>query len=257
MYFVDPKFTKIIYEIDELKNKLAKLIVERDSLIYHVCKNLKIDYMLKIGSLEYKLLKIQNDILISKRKLEIIKDKLSSNEELDFSYVEEKIKLEFSEFEKIENKMLEDIDISIDLSMSDIIDGENLKNLNDIYYKLQLIYNPILNINIEDDEIYKKIEKAYRTGKIKKLEAFAKDVNSELLIDEIETLEKIKKRYETLISENNRILVKIKNTFPYNQKNMLENENLIRRKKTEINDKIYLSESELDNLKKEISIIKN
>ena len=48
-----------------------------------------------------------------------------------------------------------------------------------------------------------------------------------------------------------KIITKIKNNFPYNQKNLLENESLCRRKKNDINDLIYINEQELDLLIKE------
>lgn len=78
-----------------------------------------------------------------------------------------------------------------------------------------------------------------------------KDTKENPVIDEIENLEKFKKRYEEIIRENNAIITKIKNNFPYNQKNLLENESLCRRKKNDINDLIYMNEQELDLLIKE------
>ena len=93
--------------------------------------------MLKIGSLEYKLFKVQNENLIIKRKIEIIKDEISSGKEFDVENINKKVKVEFSEFEKIEKNMLEDIDISIDLSMSEILDSEEIEKINTIYLELQ------------------------------------------------------------------------------------------------------------------------
>ena len=252
MYILDPKFAMLIYEINNLKIKVAEKIVERDSLIYHTCKNLKIDYMLKIGSLEYKLLKIQNEILIAKRKIEILKDKHKNKENIDIDVEEinKKIEIEFLEFNKIEKNMLEDIDIAIDLSMSDILDNEQIHKINEIYLKLQSRCNPIFNTEYDDNN-FKKIEKLYKLGNIKKLESMLKDEQGNPVIDEIENLEKFKKRYEEIIRENNAIITKIKNNFPYNQKNLLENESLCRRKKNDINDLIYMNEQELDLLIKE------
>ena len=76
-----------------------------------------------------------------------------------------------------------------------------------------------------------------------------------MVIDDIENLEKIRKRYNDIIKENARIITKIKNTFPYNQKNLLDNENLTRRKKNEINDLIYFNENELAKLKRKFEDI--
>lgn len=165
MYILDPKFAMLIYEINNLKIKVAEKIVERDSLIYHTCKNLKIDYMLKIGSLEYKLLKIQNEILIAKRKIEILKDKHKNKENIDIDVEEinKKIEIEFLEFNKIEKNMLEDIDIAIDLSMSDILDNEQIHKINEIYLKLQSRCNPIFNTEYDDNN-FKKLKNYINWG---------------------------------------------------------------------------------------------
>ena len=146
--------------------------------------------------------------------------------------------------------MLEDIDIAIDLSMSDILDNEQIHKINEIYLKLQSRCNPIFNTEYDDNN-FKKIEKLYKLGNIKKLESMLKDTKENPVIDEIENLEKFKKRYEEIIRENNAIITKIKNNFPYNQKNLLENESLCRRKENDINDLIYINEQELDLLIKE------
>ena len=44
MVVVSPEFAKLVAVTNESKEKLCKLIVERESLVFHVCKNLKIDY---------------------------------------------------------------------------------------------------------------------------------------------------------------------------------------------------------------------
>ena len=55
----------------------------------------------------------------------------------------------------------------------------------------------------------------------------------------MEMLEKLKARYDILIKENQKVITKIKTSFPYNQKIMLEDENLYRRKKDLLNEKIF------------------
>lgn len=41
--------------IQELKKTLEELIFERDHLRFVICKNLKTEYVLKFGSLEYRI----------------------------------------------------------------------------------------------------------------------------------------------------------------------------------------------------------
>ena len=65
-------------------------------------------------------------------------------------------------------------------------------------------------------------------------------------------LEKLKIRYDILIKENQKVITKIKTSFPYNQKGMLEDESLYRRKKDSLNEKIFSVTDENENIKKQI-----
>ena len=58
--------------IQELKKILEELIFERDHLKYVICKNLKTEYVLKFGSLEYRIYKAYCEYLRLRRKRELI-----------------------------------------------------------------------------------------------------------------------------------------------------------------------------------------
>ena len=68
MVIIHPEYALLLVEINDLKNEIANLIVERDWLICYACKEVRIDYTLKIGSLEYKLYLIEK--LLKQRKME-------------------------------------------------------------------------------------------------------------------------------------------------------------------------------------------
>lgn len=261
MVVINPEFAKLVAVTNESKEKLCKLIVERESLVFHVCKNLKIDYMLKVGALEYNLMKAQNDILKNKRLVELYNqniNELKNEDEEKRKYIENKInkqiEIEFLEFKKIEKKQLEDIDIAIDLSMTNLLEKEELDELNEIYTKLQGALNPALKLKskIQDDELFTTIEKLYKKGNIKKLRKIAEEYVEEPVVDELENLEKLNNRYGMLIKENQKVITKIKASFPYNQKLMLEDENLYRRKKDSLNEKIYSIVEENEKIESQI-----
>ena len=257
MVVISPEFAKLVAVTNESKEKLCKLIVERESLVFHICKNLKIDYMLKVASLEYNLMKIQNEVLKNKRLLELYeqnKDNLENDREKIENKINKQIEIEFLEFKKIEKKQLEDIDIAIDLSMTNLLEKEEIEELNGAYLKLQRVLNPALKLKskIQDDELFATVEKLYKKGNIKKIKRIAEEYIEEPVVDEIDNLEKLKNRYDILIKENQKVITKIKTSFPYNQKIMLEDENLYRRKKDTLNEKIFSVTEENENIKKEL-----
>jgi DNA-binding XRE family transcriptional regulator len=244
---VNPEFIKLIKETNSLKEMLCHKIVERESLIIHECKNMKLEYMLRIGNLEYDLMKKQNELLVLKRIKELEKTKKYSQEE-----IAKKVEIEFSEFKVMEKKLLNDIDIAIDLSMTNLLGDNEIKRLNDVYYKLQLILNPDLKLTSseKEDELFECAKKSYKKGNVKKLEKILEGYKDETIVDEYENLSKLRNRYSLLIEENQKIITKIKMSFPYNQKDTLQDNNLLRRKKDEINSKIYAYDEEIKKIKK-------
>ena len=96
-----------------------------------------------------------------------------------------------------------------------------------------------MEISDEKDKLYKKIEKYYQKGNYKKLHKLAENYDEEnILQDEISNLKKLKDKYIDIINQNKKEIRKIKNSFPYNQKVILEDENLYRRKKDNLNKEI-------------------
>ena len=257
MVVVSPEFAKLVAVTNESKEKLCKLIVERESLVFHVCKNLKVDYMLKVASLEYNLMKIQNEVLKNKRLIELYKqnlEELKIDKEKTEEKINKKVEIEFLGFQKIEKKQLEDIDIAIDLSMTNLLEKDEIEELNGYYLKLQRVLNPALKLKskIQDDELFDSVEKLYKKGNIKKLKRIAEEYIEEPVVDELDNLEKLKSRYDILIKENQKVITKIKTSFPYNQKVMLEDENLYRRKKDSLNEKIFTITEENEKIKKDL-----
>ena len=206
MVVVSPEFAKLVAVTNESKEKLCKLIVERESLVFHICKNLKVDYMLKVASLEYNLMKIQNEVLKNKRLIELYKqniEELKIDREKTEEKINKKVEIEFLEFQKIEKKQLEDIDIAIDLSMTNLLEKDEIDELNELYFKLQMALNPALKLKskIQDDELFCSVEKLYKKGNIKKLRKIAEEYIEEPVVDELDNLEKLRSRYEILIKE--------------------------------------------------------
>lgn len=50
-----PEDKKLREKLKELKKTLEDIVLERDNLYYVVCENIKTQYMLIFGSLEYKV----------------------------------------------------------------------------------------------------------------------------------------------------------------------------------------------------------
>lgn len=70
-----PDFQKLKEEIEKLRTELSILVLERDELRFVICKNIEMEYVLKIGGLEYQAYEAECTFLRLKRKVELIQAK--------------------------------------------------------------------------------------------------------------------------------------------------------------------------------------
>lgn len=255
MVIVHPEYAMLILEVNDLKDQIANLIVERDMLNYYVCRDMEVKYMLKIGALEYKLIVAGNNYEKAVRKLEIIGERMAKKMPLNMTTIERKIKSEFKDKNEFEASMSEDIDFAIEMTSMDYFDDDILDEMNVAYLKLQKLYNPVFELSESDEKekMYKKIESYYKKGNCKKLCKLAEKYDErDIVQDEIAILKRLGKKYIDILHKVQREVRKIKNSFPYNQKLILEDENLCRRKKDSLNREIADVNLEIRKIEKKI-----
>lgn len=258
MVVIHPEYALLILEVNDLKDQIANLIVERDMLVNYLCKDLEIDYMLKIGSLEYKLIVAENNYQKNLKKMEMIREKQEQNKAININSIEKKIKEEFKKQTKVEQNMLESLDFAIEMSSLELFDYDMVEEMNADYFKLQKLYNPIFDLDNseEKNKMYQKIEKYYQKGNHKKIQKMAEKYDpDEIFQDEILNLKKIREKYIEILKNYKKQIRKIKNGFPYNQRRILDDENLYRRKKENINKKIIDINIENKKIEKKINAI--
>ena len=64
-----PDLQKLKDEVEKLRTELSMLMLEYDELRFVICKNIETEYMLKLGSLEYKAYEAQCVVMRLKRKV--------------------------------------------------------------------------------------------------------------------------------------------------------------------------------------------
>ena len=170
MLVVHPEYAYLILDLNDLKEEIADLIVERDLLLNFVCIEVQMDYMLKIGALEYKLLVCGNQYKKNLRRLELIEEKLSKKQKVNMTTINRKINTEFKEKTVFEEKLSKRIDLAIEAAGLELNDYDKIEEMNVDYFKLQKLYNPIFDLEYseEKEKFYQKIEKYYEKCNYKK-----------------------------------------------------------------------------------------
>ncbi len=83
------------------------LVLERDDLLHHECRNIEMAYMLAVGGLEYRAYETECAILRLKRKLELIRAKRNRQEKVVLSGIEEVLDADFAEYRARLNEQIE------------------------------------------------------------------------------------------------------------------------------------------------------
>lgn len=255
---ISSEYLKLIEEVKQLKEDIASLYEEKDELVYHICKNIETEYMSKIGVLEYKLYEFQCKILRIKRKIELYQLKINMQEKPNEKEIEEKLDIEYKEYEKKLNKMSNDLQDALNRKNYGILSEKNSKELKSIYRKLIKKLHP--DLNKENSEKSKnlllQVTRAYENGDLetlKNLELLTDEImeKENIEIGELDELKQSKEKYKIIINELLESIKKIKDSFPYNKKDFLNNDILVQKRKSELKKEMEMCKevySDLENI---------
>lgn len=256
---LDPEYENLIIEVNKLKEKVAEKIAERDMLAFHVIPDIEAKYMNKIGVLENDAFIANLKLVKANRKLELYKERIKLKAPINDKEIENQLNIEFDEIEEEYNELQEEVFLDVDDDFTDKVTEELLKLLNVIYKNLIKRLSPLINFDNTriDNQLYELLEKSYREldlSMMTKLQTICEQVkaDSSLAIGDVKTLEKAKSKYLDLISENEEIILHIKSSDSFEKKRILDDENLVRKTKKEINEEINQIEEETKKVEKEL-----
>lgn len=240
---IHPEYEALKTEIKRLAGDISALFEERDELIFHICKNIEADYMLKIGSFEYKAYELQVQILRIKRKIELIQAKINRGEIVFLPEIELQLEKEYAQYRKSLEEMMQQIEGALSRNKGNYLSAEKVSELKKIYRSIVKKLHPDLHPDITDSqkELFVKAISAYENGDLDSLRTI------DLLISEADFqsidkscgIDELKKKRDSLASVANGIsaqIEKIKTSFPYNQKEFLANPRKVENKQEELRE---------------------
>ena len=206
-------------EVTKLKEKLTQLIFEYDNLMDHICPEIERRYVLEFGTYEYSLYKVELEIDKLKRKLKLIQIEINHENEIDMDKIEERVSKEFEEYEKQLQDQIDEIRLLEETKVEKLSESDS-KKLKQIYRMLVKRLHPDLNPNPSFLEIslFIRATNAFKKGNLEELESIVAILPDESTDEnpDIDNLRNLVKSYEDKI-------VKLKNDYPYNKKELLEN----------------------------------
>lgn len=142
---VFPDFEKLKSEVEKMRTELSMLLLERDELQFVICKNIETEYMLKLGSIEYKAYEAQCAALRLKRKIELIQAKKNRQEKVIISAIEETLDNEFAEYQKQLDEQIDKMNDALKRSKAEVLSDEDNKELKKLYRKIVKALHPDIN----------------------------------------------------------------------------------------------------------------
>lgn len=237
---VFPDFEKLKNEVEKMRTELSMLLLERDELQFVICKNIEMEYMLKLGSIEYKAYEAQCAALRLKRKIELIQAKKNRQEKVTISAIEETLDTEFAEYQKQLDEQINKMNDALKRSKAEVLSDEDNKKLKKLYRKIVKTLHPDINPNVSEAQVnlFDNAVQAYKNGDLNTLKIIGEMVGNSPLPeqhkDALTQLNEEKERLQNLLKTIRDSIEQIKSEYPYTMKEIIEDEEQTEQKKKEL-----------------------
>lgn len=237
---VFPDFEKLKSEVEKMRTELSMLLLERDELQFVICKNIETEYMLKLGSIEYKAYEAQCAALRLKRKIELIQAKKNRQEKVIISAIEETLDTEFAEYQKQLNEQIDKMNDALKRSKAEVLSDEDNKKLKKLYRKIVKALHPDINPDVSETQVdlFDNAVQAYKNGDLGTLRIIGEMVGNSPLPeqhkDALTQLNEEKERLQNLLKAIRDSIEQIKSEYPYTMKEIIEDEEQTEQKKKEL-----------------------
>ena len=238
-----PDFAKLKTEVERMRTELSMLLLERDELKLVICKNIEMEYMLKLGSLEYKEYELQCDALRLKRKIELIQAKKNRQEKIILSEIDRILDAEFEEYMRLLEEQIKKMNEALKRSECRFLNDEEEKELKKLYRQIVKALHPDLNPDVSEEKmnLFENAVQAYKNGDLATLRIIAGMVGDELPelhTDSLTQLADAKKHLEESLEAIRKDIERIKSEYPYTLKEIIDDELATEQRKQELEENI-------------------
>lgn len=236
-------------EVANLKDQLSQLIFQYDNLISHVGPEIERQYVLEFGRYEYKLYELELNIDKLRRKLQLIQIEINHENPIDLDKIEKILQEEFEEYEKQVQSQIDEIKF-LEENNPEKLSESDTKKLKKLYRMLVKKLHPDLNPNqtfFELNLFYRAVY-CFEHGDLKGLESVAAVLpeNAGEETSQIDDLKRLIEEYEDKIME-------LKEKYPFNKRELLEDEDSGRKYKDMLSGLIEDRKKDIETLENKIN----
>jgi len=222
-----PEFEAIKREMDRLRTEISMLVLERDELQLHECKQPEEAYMLSIGALEYAAYESECAVLRLKRKVELVQARRNRQERIVQRLIEKELDQEFTEYQVNLDAQLHKMNEALERRSGTPLTEAQYREIKKRYRVIVRVLHPDLHPELGEDKqrLFRHAVQAFERCDLDALMAIEvmvaeplavpEDPNGfALLVVQRDCLEKVLRNTKDSIA-------KIKSEYPYTTKALL------------------------------------
>ncbi len=237
-----PEYEALKAEVEKLRTELSMLLLERDELLYVECRNLEMQYMLTLGSLEYRIYEAQCEALRLRRKAELIQAKKNRSEPVFLSRIEALLDQEFSDYQKLLDEQIRKMNDAVRRSQEKILSEEETRELKKQYRRIIKALHPDLHPRLTQaqTELFYHAVEAYKNGDLRTMrmigEMFSEPPSDTGSTSAAGQLLQDKKQLLSLLDEIKKDIQKIRSDYPCTMEELLRDPEKIKARKQELQE---------------------
>lgn len=236
-------------------DKLARLISAREYLLETREMELRSDYMLQIGQYELQALKCSCEAERMQRKLELAQCTLEAGEPLDEEQIDEQLDAEFAVKEQTIEEMTANMLLSVGYQQMPKPSREELSQMLQSYQQLAKVSYPELYPDDEEKERqWEEITELYRMNNGEALLEKEMELASDRALETVqETLETEQIYHLKLLIQED--IDEILQRFPFNIKDLLEDEEQLAVHREEVQQQAQSADAEIRRLYAKLQLL--
>ena len=215
---------KLLHRLEELKRESARLFNKRDEMLTYEAPRLYSLYLTEIGQLKYEEFALQTEVKILSLRLSLIQSYINRNKTPDFEAIEEQIRIEKENYQKVLEEKMADIKAAKDYMAAPLMTPEESRELKATYQLLVKKLHPDINPgqSEKDKELFLKVVAAYKMQDLNTLRQILlmldtdsiENLPEETLESQIEKLEKTVENIKQRIAE-------LEASFPFDHRDKI------------------------------------
>lgn len=248
-------------ELRETEALFAAKKAEYDELRFIICPDLEIRYYQAVGKEELRVFALDLEISRLRRHIALVTAALNRREQADFAAIEITLEIEFQDYKRRLEERSERYDRASNISPEDVLSGDEVREMKQIYYRLVKKLHPDLHPDATEEELelFRQAAEAYKSGnramlKILEEQAGGAEPLESGHMDAEQMLARIS-RLNALIEILEEKIQTIKTSYPYDKRWFVYDEVMIEAKRRRLEAAAREMEAVRDSLKARLDVL--